>query len=226
MEAQAITCAETSSTCLRSGCEMLTSQRRMNHKARGKLGSWVQRLVSLQMLNSQPDGEMALPPLVPLLWPPLLKPSTGKPQQVPKPFLGLQIGPMSNLLPLSCTGDIELSSWCQRSSFRVVLSMLRLTGLSALRRACQSTIEYGTESVAVRLSSFYSLYAAFGASNCLMLRLQFDSWLGKTVAHVAELLMIKLQYFLAMHRQRCCIGSSQCMAQRLSTVKNSGFRNV
>ena len=54
------------------------------------------------MLKSHPDGEMALPPLVPLPLPPSLKPFTGKPQQVPKPLLGLQTGPTSNLLPLSC----------------------------------------------------------------------------------------------------------------------------
>ena len=83
--------------------EVLTSQSLMNHKAKGKFGSWSQRLVSLHMLNSQPSGEIALPPLVPLLLPSLLKPFTGKPQQLPKPLLGLHTGPISNLLPLSCS---------------------------------------------------------------------------------------------------------------------------
>lgn len=80
---------------------MHTSQSLMNQEAKGKAGWWEQRLVSLQMLKSHPEGEMALPPLLPLLCPPFSKPLTGKPQQVPKPLLGLQVGPMSKGLPLS-----------------------------------------------------------------------------------------------------------------------------
>lgn len=71
-----------------------SSHRRMNQVAKGKLGAWLHLLVSLQMLNSQPSGEMALPPLLPLLMPLFSKPFTGNPQQAPNPFLGLQVGPM------------------------------------------------------------------------------------------------------------------------------------